>query len=48
MTAQYPMARPVKRQSLKMHLLLFCVAPILGNWCYARYCNSHFASKYSA
>ena len=42
------MTRPMKRQSMKVHFILFMTTMGIGNWAYARYCNSHFASKYSA
>lgn len=48
MNVQYQMTRPVKRQSLKVHAILFMTTMGIGNVFYARYCNSHFASKYAA
>jgi hypothetical protein len=46
--ATHAMTRPMKKQSLKVHLMLAMVCPIIGNMLYAKYCNSHFASKYTA
>lgn len=33
-------------QSLKMHLVLFMVCPIIGNLIYAKWANSKVAARY--
>ena len=44
-----PTAMHVKRrQSIKVHVLLALTYPIIGNWLYAKACNSSTLSKYKA
>lgn len=44
-----PTAMHVKRrQSIKVHILLALTFPIIGNWLYAKACNSSTLSKYKA